>query len=122
MNFTETFQDFSARVGVTDLALYAGVGLVVWILFQDKLNNVFSGVGSLLKNVSLKTPNLSGVVKLPASVSATNSEDKFFELVASWKKTRDLAVETGCSEAVKVADQMFPYLSPQVCNKEKNNA
>jgi hypothetical protein len=26
-----------------------------------------------------------------------------------------LAEKSGCSEAVKVADQMFPYLSPTVC-------
>jgi hypothetical protein len=42
----------------------------------------------------------------------------FFKLVVSWKQTRDLAVECGCGEAIKVADQMFPYLSPVVCSKE----
>jgi hypothetical protein len=35
------------------------------------------------------------------------------------KKTRDLAVRAECVEAIKVADQMFPYLSPVVCNEEK---
>jgi hypothetical protein len=53
----------------------------------------------------------------PVTVSASK-EDLFFKLVVSWKQTRDLAVESGCDDAVKVADQMFPYLSPTVCGKE----
>ena len=40
MNFTESFQEFSSRVSTTDLALYAGVGLVLWVLFKDKLSPV----------------------------------------------------------------------------------
>ena len=48
-------------------------------------------------------------------------EDLFFRLVVSWKETRDLALECGCSKAVEVADTMFPYLSPNVCGKEKEN-
>lgn len=112
MNFTETFQDFSTRVGPTDLVLYAGVGLVLWVLFGDKLGGVKNLLGSLISKVNLK-----GVV--PA-VSASSNNDKFFQLLTSWKKTRDLAVENGCMEAVKVIDQMFPYLSPVVCgDKEK---
>jgi len=47
-------------------------------------------------------------------------EDTFFKLVVSWKQTRDLAVQSGCSEAVKVADQMFPYLSPNVCQQNED--
>jgi hypothetical protein len=47
-----------------------------------------------------------------------SEQDTFFKLVVSWKQTRDLAVESGCSEAVKVADQMFPFLSPNVCGKK----
>ena len=46
-------------------------------------------------------------------------EDVFFELITSWKKTRDLAVKAQCTEAIRVADEMFPYLSPVVCNEEK---
>ena len=60
-------------------------------------------------------------VTLPAvNTSKTNSttEDIFFKLIVSWKQTRDLAAKLNCSEAVKVADQMFPYLSPVVCTKE----
>jgi hypothetical protein len=38
-------------------------------------------------------------------------------LVLAWKQTRDLAAQSKCQKAVEVADQMFPYLSPTVCNK-----
>lgn len=127
MNFTESFQEFSSKVGPTDLALYAGAGLVLWILFKDKMSPVQKMVAEVIakiKNVvgSKKTTTVSDSVPLPVVNSTTNvdsnSEDVFFKLVVSWKQTRDLAVESGCVEAVKVADQMFPYLSPNVCNKD----
>jgi hypothetical protein len=115
MNFTETFQEFSSKLGPTDLALYAGVGLVVWVLFRDKLGGVFNTVVNAVKGA---VPASSGLpsIKLPVS---NNNQNKFFELVSSWKKTRDLAEEVGCPEAVKVADQMFPFLAPQACQEKK---
>ncbi|NDB60214.1 hypothetical protein EB001_17445 [bacterium] len=113
MNYTESFDQFASRLSTTDVALYAGVGLVIWVLFKDKL----SPVQKLL--VSL-TDKLKGVFAKKTSVVTSSSapvtnEDIFFKLVVSWKQTRDLAEKSGCSEAVKVADQMFPYLSPTVC-------
>jgi hypothetical protein len=121
MNFTESFQEFSSRLGPTDLALYAGVGLVLWVLFKDKLSPVQKLLAGLVEKVKGVSSNTSlPVVNVP-SVSPvvvpkrTDAEDTFFKLVVSWKQTRDLAVQSGCSEAVKVADQMFPYLSPNVC-------
>ena len=45
-------------------------------------------------------------------------ENLFFDLVVSWKQTRDLAQKSGCKKAVEVADQMFPYLSPTICSEE----
>lgn len=133
MNFTESFDQFSSRVTTLDLALYAGVGLVLWVLFKDKLSPVQKALGSLLSN--LKSMNSQSTNATPAviSVPVTNNsastdefniprftvvDDVFFRLVVSWKQTRDLAVESGCDEAVKVADQMFPFLSPNVCGKE----
>jgi hypothetical protein len=56
----------------------------------------------------------------PVVVQGSKEEDLFFKLVVSWKETRDLAVRSGCAEAVKVADQMFPFLSPMVCNNKKD--
>lgn len=129
MNFTETFQEFSSKLSTKDLALYAGVGIVLWVLFKDKLspaqsfvNGVVNKIKSVLdskKNV-VNTPALP-VVSKPSVVSTTqDTEDLFFKLVVSWKQTRDLAVKSGCAEAVKVADQMFPYLSPTVCSDKKD--
>lgn len=131
MNFTESFQEFSTKVGPTDLALYAGAGLVLWVLFKDKM----SPVQKMVKDVVAKLKGLAGGKKDSVEVSPVvvpvidntlssdaSSEDVFFKLVVSWKQTRDLAVLSGCSEAVKVADQMFPHLSPNVCKKETKEA
>jgi hypothetical protein len=119
MNYTETFSDFAAKVTTLDLALYAGVGLVLWVLFKDRL----SPVQKLILDITNKFTSKSGLEKLPphpdvsvpSKISETKKEDVFFKLVASWKQTRDLAVQSDCLEAVKVADQMFPFLSPNGC-------
>jgi hypothetical protein len=117
MNMTESFSEFSSKVGPTDLMLYAGVGIVLWVLFKDKLSPVQKFLSNLVGSIATnKLPSLPSVVTTTPAVSAT--EDVFFDLVVSWKQTRDLAVKSGCSKAVEVADQMFPYLSPNVCSKE----
>ena len=126
MNFTESFDQFAKGLSPRDLALYAGVALVVWVIFKDKMSPVqqlLSGVidkakGLLGKNTAGVTlPSEVTPVVLPKNISK-DSEDTFFKLVVSWKQTRDLAVQSGCSEAVKVADQMFPFLIPNVCKPE----
>lgn len=120
MNFTDTFQDFSSKLSTSDLALYAGVGLVLWVLFRERL----SPVQQLVMDLVNKLKGVANLPKVPTPVSVATKEptnDNFFDLVVSWKQTRDLAVKSGCSEAVKVADQMFPFLSPTVCaNKQEN--
>lgn len=122
MNYTESFQEFASKVGPMDLALYAGAGLILWVLFKEKLSPVQTfllGLMDKFKNVSNTKPVSPVAVVVPAvKPVVTSKEDIFFKLVVSWKQTRDLAAECGCSEAVKVADQMFPYLSPVVCIKE----
>ena len=126
MNYTQSFDEFASSLGPTDIALYAGAAIVAWVLFKDRLNPVTSLVSGLIDKIKGLLSS-SGVVKplVPAATNdtkvsqATNKEDIFFELVTSWKKTRDLAVKAECIEAIKVADQMFPYLSPVVCNEEK---
>ncbi len=133
MNFTESFDQFSSRVTTLDLALYAGVGLVLWVLFKDKLSPVQKTLGSLLSNLksmnSQSTNESPVALPVPVANNSTSVEtlnvprftvvdDVFLKLVLSWKQTRDLAVESGCEEAVKAADQMFPFLSPNVCGKE----
>ena len=126
MNFTESFQDFSSRLSTTDLALYAGFGLVLWVLFKDRLSPVQKLLAGLFEKIKGVSTNKSlPVVNVPAVSPVvvpkkTDAEDTFFKLVVSWKQTRDLAVQSGCSEAVKVADQMFPYLSPNVCKQNED--
>ena len=120
MNFTENFQEFSTRLSRTDLALYAGVGIALWVMFKDRMSPVQKIISDLMTKVT-STVNTTKV-SVPSVVSVVSTtkqkQDVFFQLVASWKQTRDLAVESGCSQAVKVADQMFPFLSPSVCKEE----
>jgi len=132
MNFTENFQEFSSKLSTTDLALYAGVGLALWVMFKDKLSPVqqlLAGIIDKLKqlvpvatSVTLPTVDVPKVdpVTLPKTVGDSSEDDVFFKLVVSWKQTRDLAERSGCTEAIKVADQMFPFLSPNVCSKKED--
>jgi hypothetical protein len=131
MNFTESFQEFSSKLSTTDLALYAGVGLVLWVLFKDKLSPVQQLLTSVMDRVKGLTSGSGGMklptvdvpkfdpVVLPKAIG--DKDDVFFKLVVSWKQTRDLAEKSGCAEAVKVADQMFPFLSPNVCATKKED-
>jgi len=124
MNYAQSFDEFASSLGPTDLALYAGAALIAWVLFKDRLNPVSLVVKQLVEKAAGFLSSKPVVTKPvpPAtnnSVVETTKEDVFFELVTSWKKTRDLAVKAQCTEAIKVADQMFPYLSPVVCNEEK---
>lgn len=123
MNYTETFEQFSSKLSGTDLALYAGAAIVLFVLFKDKIVGQQSKITNLLDRVkSLFNKNKTPLVVVPEVKPVTintNKEDIFFQLVVSWKQTRDLAVQSNCLEAVKVADQMFPYLSPSVCTKKE---
>lgn len=120
MNFTQTFEEFSGSLGSTDLLLYAGLGIVLWVLFKDKLSPVQQFVLDLINKAKGKIskpalPDLT-IVNKPSV-----QQNLFFDLVVSWKQTRDLAEKSGCQKAVEVADQMFPYLSPTVCAEKKVN-
>jgi hypothetical protein len=122
--FTESFDQFASRVTTTDLALYAGAGIILWILFKDKLSPVQKIIGDLFNKIKTTTSQkvtdqpLSSLTLVAEPIKKTVKEDVFFQLVSSWKQTRDLAVQSGCEEAVKVADEMFPYLSPHDCEKQ----
>jgi len=125
MNPLETFGEFTKKLTLTDLALYAGVGIVLWVLFKEQLSPVQKVISDLFGNKNtVSKPNLTPIVVVPDNtnkVNDTSSQDVFFNLVVSWKQTRDLAVRSGCVKAVEVADQMFPYLSPVVCKEESKN-
>lgn len=125
MNLTQSFEEFSSGLAPMDLALYAGIGIILWVLFKDKLSPVQKIVQDLIDKVKKNTPS---VPELPNFVKEkVKSEDDsqlFFDLVVSWKQTRDLAEKSGCQKAIEVADQMFPYLSPTICqpSEETNDA
>ena len=108
---TQSFEEFSSSLKPTDLALYAGAALVLWVLFKDKLSPVQKLLMGLVEKGKTLLSNKN------KAVVATDNGDLFFKLVTSWKQTRDLAVQGGCEEAVRVADQMFPLLSPTACEK-----
>ena len=89
MNFTESFQEFSSRLRPMDLALYGGVGLVLWVLFKDKLSPVQKLLAGFVEkfkggsaNTSLPVVNVPSVspVVLPKK---NDAEDTFFKLVVS---------------------------------------
>lgn len=115
MNFTESFNEFSSKLTTMDLALYAGAGLIIWVLFKDQLSPVQKFIMDLVDKIKSKTGSSTVVVKVPSTVKHAKTENLFFDLVVSWKQTRDLAEKSGCKRAVEVADTMFPYLSPTVC-------
>ena len=121
MNYTETFNEFAAKSTPLDLALYAGLGLILWVLFKDKLTPVQKFILDLTKKVYPSNSSDFHVLPSVPDISLPKSvvkEDVFFKLVASWKQTRDLAVQSNCAEAIKVADQMFPFLSPNACSDQ----
>ncbi len=125
MNFTQSFEEFSSGLGPMDLALYAGIGIIVWVLFKDQLSPVQKILTDLINKVKDNTPSVPSLPDFGKTtkkeVVAGDDSGLFFDLVVSWKQTRDLAEKSGCQKAVEVADQMFPFLSPMVCDKEQEN-
>ena len=122
MNFTQTFEEFSSGLAPMDLALYAGIGIILWVLFKDKLSPVQKIVKDLVDKVKDNTPSVPSLPDFVKEKVKTEDDSKlFFDLVVSWKQTRDLAEKSGCEKAIEVADQMFPYLSPMVCKPEEES-
>jgi hypothetical protein len=119
LDYAQSFEEFSSGLKPIDLALYAGIGIILWVLFKDKLSPVQKLLSDLVTQAKGFIGKTNTTETPKPTLVAPESNDIFFELVASWKQTRDLAVKSGCDEAVKVADQMFPYLSPTICGEEK---
>jgi hypothetical protein len=46
--YTESFDQFASRLGPTDIALYAGAGIVLWILFKDRMSPVQTVLSNIL--------------------------------------------------------------------------
>lgn len=115
MNFSP--DNFGSFKNPLDLALYAGVLVVVYVLFKDNIHSFFNKVKEQLKDK--KPPSsISDYFSDKDFVEPPSEEEMFFELVQSWKKTRDLAEDMGAIKAVEIADQMFPFL---VSKQEDNH-
>lgn len=117
MNFTENFNDFSTKLGPMDLALYAGAGLILWVLFKDQLSPVQKMLVGLVDKLKNKTNNENKPYLEAPTLKNNAPTDLFLDMIVSWKKTRDLAIKANCVEAVKSIDGVFPNLNPNVCNK-----
>lgn len=110
--FTESFDQFSSKLGPSDVLLWGVAAVILYLVFVKDNVNVSNYLKKLLEKTKLLTvPNSKPTVV----ANGTKTEDDFFALIESWKHTRDLADKVGCVEAVKVIDQMFPYLSPGGC-------
>lgn len=116
IDYAQSFEQFSSSLKPMDLALYGGAGLVLWVLFKEKLSPLQTFVKDLLTKA---TNTVKSKTETVANSETTDTNGLFFQLVTSWKQTRDLAEKNGCVEAIKVADQMFPYLSPNGCGEKK---
>jgi hypothetical protein len=135
MNYTQSFEEFSSGLAPTDLALYAGLGIVLFVLFKDEMSPVqkflldlFNKAKDTVTDLAKPDPNppVTGPVPVtppspaPILIRPDNDPNKvFFQMVASWKQTRDLAAKQGCESAVKSLDDVFQYLAPTVCEGEK---
>lgn len=106
----EALDNFGAGLSTTDVMLYVGVAVVVYVLFQEKINAVVKTVLEKVKKV--KTPALPIDTGLFENEPETQ-DDIFFDLIKSWKQTRDLAEAYGADKAVEIADEMFPHLVPK---------
>jgi hypothetical protein len=79
MNFSQSFEEFSSSLGPMDLALYAGVGIVLWVLFKDKLSPVQKIVIDLVNKAKSSLgqdgkPTVS--IPLPDSMKCSREDSK----------------------------------------------
>ena len=89
---------------------------------RDRLSPVQKIVKDLVDKVKDNAPSVPSLPDfVKEKVKSEDDSKLFFDLVVSWKQTRDLAEKSGCEKAIEVADQMFPYLSPMVCKPEEES-
>jgi len=116
MNYAESFQEFSSKLSTTDLVMYAGAALILYVLFKDQLNPLKEWVVNIVSEFSKKSP-ISNVI----SSEVKNNSKTFLDLITNWKNTRDLAETLNCTKAVETLDSVFPFLSPSSCVEQKKN-
>ena len=114
MNFS--VENFGAGMQPLDLALYAGVLIIVYVFFKDKIHDIFNNLKDRFKKTKVPSSILTDY--FADDPADQLFDDPFFALVQSWKQMRDLAEENGLDKAVELANQMFPYLVP---NKEEDH-
>ena len=114
MNFIT--ENFNAAGKPLDIFLYLGVLLVVYVLFQEKINPFLVSIRESISKIWNKRSSIDLIPDIDLSANDDHS-DVFFDLIQSWKQTRDLAEIYGADKAVQIADEMFPHLIP----KEENN-
>lgn len=107
-------ENFGVGSKPLDVFLWVGVLIVVYVLFQEKINPLLATIKEKLLSVWNKKRSV--VPDLDISLESDHS-DVFFDLIKSWKQTRDLAEAYGADKAVAIADEMFPHLVP----KEEEN-
>ena len=111
-------ETFGAGIKTVDVLLYTGVAIVVYVLFKEQVHSLFNKVKDSLNKT--KTPNLPSVdMGDYNNLEPDTQDDIFFQLIMSWKQTRDLAESYGANKAVEIADQMFPHLVPGEQNHDE---
>ena len=122
MNFSQSFEEFSRGLTNTDLMVYGGAGLVLFVLFQKQLvpvkDYLVTLYNNLINKVKTNTKNVTSPIIYP--VVKNNNDNDFLQLIASWKNTRNLSENMGCEEAVKILDSAFSHLAPHECMKQGN--
>lgn len=116
MNYTQSFEEFSKGLTNTDLMVYGGAALILFVLFKDQLTPLKEWVVRLYSSLVSKTNN----IKLPTNFTTKDNDANFLSLVSSWKNTRDLAEKAGCVKAVEILDTAFPHLGPHNCVSTEN--
>lgn len=106
------FEEFAKESTNFDIALYAGVLIIGYVLFQDKLAPVKKYIVDTVKKITAKKPVVKDELDVTIEEVRDADSEVFFNLVKSWKQTRDLAEDYGATKAVEIADEMFPYLVP----------
>jgi hypothetical protein len=115
MNYSQSFEEFSRGLTNTDLMVYGGAALILFVLFKDQLTPLKTWVIDTYNNILNKVKTDSSVLT-PVATVTTNDSD-FLKLVSSWKNTRNLADSMGCKEAVRILDSAFPHLGPHECGE-----
>ena len=99
MNFTQSFEEFSSGLGPTDLALYAGIGLVLWVLFKDKLSPVQQILTTLLDRLKKKASMVPIHVPPIDSVVLPKSSKRLYQSYRSCRSDVSLFKSNGlCGE------------------------